>query len=310
MSLDIRRRDFLRSASGFGVTLGLLDNSEPSLGSVVVDPCVEATFPQIQNLTSYVSQFVVDTKLSDIPLEVLELGKKSILDGLGLALSGSKAETAGLVQKYVNAFGFPQSGASVLGSAAKLPPRFAAFAISAPLFNWTVAGTVGGRRKCCQGDQRGLPGPSGEHDGSACLGLSLVSGFGKAPPARRPGPELAIDGTGAGAAGNPYFQKYGLLQQHPPRCLTLGWLSAAAHPWTLSPRITRAPAQFPAPPASRPIAGTRRRAGATSSVADAWPPNGPALSAHRVLRTRSDGSIAPVPRGELPAGYAHGNGRG
>src|ERR1700730_13079863 len=127
MSLDIRRRDFLRVASGFGVTLGLWDNSEPVLGAAV-EPWVEATFPQVQRLTAYVSQFVVDTKISGVPPEVLELGKKSILDGLGLALSGSKAETAALVREYVKPFGFQPGSATVLGSAAKLPPRFAAFA--------------------------------------------------------------------------------------------------------------------------------------------------------------------------------------
>jgi len=37
-------------------------------------------------------------------------GKKSILDALGLALSGSKAETAGLVAKYADSFGFHPVG--------------------------------------------------------------------------------------------------------------------------------------------------------------------------------------------------------
>ena len=57
--------------------------------------------------------------------EALELGKKSILDGLGLALSGSRAKTAGLIQEYVTSFGFHPGGATVLGSAGKLPARFA-----------------------------------------------------------------------------------------------------------------------------------------------------------------------------------------
>ncbi len=70
----------------------------------------------------------MNTKYSDVPAEAQELGKKSILDGLGLALSGSKAETAGLIEQYVKSFGFQPGGVSVLGSAGKLPPRFAAFA--------------------------------------------------------------------------------------------------------------------------------------------------------------------------------------
>jgi 2-methylcitrate dehydratase PrpD len=76
-----------------------------------------------------VSEFVVNLKFADIPADSLELGKKSILDGLGLALSGSKAETWGLIQQYVKSFGFsPRGGAAVLGSAVRLPARFAAFA--------------------------------------------------------------------------------------------------------------------------------------------------------------------------------------
>ena len=125
----MRRRDFLRTATGLGATLGILGTSEPVPAMAAVgQPCAEATFPQVQKLTAYVAQFVVNTKYSDLPSEVLELGKKSILDGLGLALSGSKAETAGFIQEYVKSFGFRPGGATVLGSAAKLPPRFAAFA--------------------------------------------------------------------------------------------------------------------------------------------------------------------------------------
>jgi 2-methylcitrate dehydratase PrpD len=82
----------------------------------------------VQKLTASVADFVAKTKYSDIPDETQELGKKSILDGLGLALSGSKAETAGLIHEYVKSFGFQPGGVSVLGSASKLPARFAAFA--------------------------------------------------------------------------------------------------------------------------------------------------------------------------------------
>lgn len=126
----MRRRDFLRNAAGAGAALGALGASRPTLVTADVPAaCAEPAFPQIQKLTAHVSEFVVNLKLADIPAESLELGKKSILDGLGLALSGSKAETWGLIQEYVKAFGFPPSeGAAVLGSAVRLPARFAAFA--------------------------------------------------------------------------------------------------------------------------------------------------------------------------------------
>src|ERR1700680_2352382 len=127
----IRRRDFLRSTAGAGVALGVLGTSEPRFAraEAAQQQCAETNFPQVQKLTNYVSEFVVNLKLPDIPAETLELGKKSILDGLGLALSGSKAETWRLIQEYLKPFGFsPRGGAAVLGSAVRLPARFAAFA--------------------------------------------------------------------------------------------------------------------------------------------------------------------------------------
>ncbi len=88
--------------------------------------CNEASFPKVEKLTARVAEFVVNTRFSEIPDGTSELGKKSILDGLGLALSGSKAETAGLIEQYVKSLGCGSTGAAVLGSATKLPARFAA----------------------------------------------------------------------------------------------------------------------------------------------------------------------------------------
>src|SRR5260370_37944707 len=48
-------------------------------------------FPKAPGLTDYVGKFVADTKYQDIPEHVIELGKKSILDRLGLALAGGRA---------------------------------------------------------------------------------------------------------------------------------------------------------------------------------------------------------------------------
>ena len=119
----------MRTATGLGATLGILSSSEPSSGSDAArQSCAEPALPQVQKLTASVAHFVVNTRYSDISPEALELGKKSILDGLGLALSGSRAQTAGLIQEYVTSFGFHPGGATVLGSAGKLPARFAAFA--------------------------------------------------------------------------------------------------------------------------------------------------------------------------------------
>ena len=123
----MKRRDFLKNTAGLAVTLGLPGSS--ATGSASSDqPCKEARFPKVEKLTARVADFVVNTQLSEIPEETIELGKKSILDALGLALSGSKAETAGLIEKYVQSLGCGSGGATMLGSAAKLPPRFAALA--------------------------------------------------------------------------------------------------------------------------------------------------------------------------------------
>ena len=131
----MKRRAFLRNAAGAGVSVGLLGASQSRFAAAQAAPgstaqaSAEKSFPQVPNLTKYASEFVVNLKLADIPAETLELGKKSILDGLGLALSGSKAETWKFIQEYLKPFAFPPSGgAAVLGSTVRLPARFAAFA--------------------------------------------------------------------------------------------------------------------------------------------------------------------------------------
>src|SRR5579864_4367768 len=127
MSTNMRRRDFLRNSAA-GATLGLVGASVPVLASgETAQACAETKFPQVQKLTTYVAEFEVNLTFADIPAEPLELGKKSILDGLGLALSGSKAETWGLIQEYLKTLvSPPKGGAAVLGSAARYPARFAA----------------------------------------------------------------------------------------------------------------------------------------------------------------------------------------
>ncbi len=45
-------------------------------------------FPDVPGLTRQVAEFIVKTKAKDLPKDVIAVGKKSILDGIGLALSG------------------------------------------------------------------------------------------------------------------------------------------------------------------------------------------------------------------------------
>ena len=70
-------------------------------GRVYASPATPAEFPKAPGLTKYVSEFIVNTKYEDIPADVLDLGKKSILDGFGLALAGSASVMGPLVRQYV-----------------------------------------------------------------------------------------------------------------------------------------------------------------------------------------------------------------
>lgn len=84
--------------------------------------------PVVEGLTREVAEFVVTTTAADIPADVIELGKKSILDGIGLALSGSVARSGEYVQSYLAQLGISEGPATVIGTLMKVPVRFAAFA--------------------------------------------------------------------------------------------------------------------------------------------------------------------------------------
>ena len=83
-----------------------------------------------EGLTREVADFVLNTRYEDLSDELIALGKKSILDGFGLALSGSIAESGRIVQAYLHAQGVSgdTGAATVIGTAMKTPTRFAAFA--------------------------------------------------------------------------------------------------------------------------------------------------------------------------------------
>ena len=85
-----------------------------------------ADFPKTPGLTAHVGRFVTTTTYEQIPEEVIALGKKSILDGLGLALAGSRAETGSISRKFVEQIGVCNGRATIIGSAQKTSPRFAA----------------------------------------------------------------------------------------------------------------------------------------------------------------------------------------
>ena len=118
------RRDFCKhsllwTAAAMGsASVSLLTSPEMSGEKSSKDPAV----------TRYVSEFIVSTKFSDIPEQVVEIGKKSILDGFGLALAGSNSLTAPVVRQYLKSLGCCEGRASIIGTRIKASPRFAAFA--------------------------------------------------------------------------------------------------------------------------------------------------------------------------------------
>ena len=79
-------------------------------------------------VTEEVAAFVVEVKAAEIPREVLQLAKRSIIDGVGLALAGAISECAQIARDYLAAMGCTDGTATVIGSGLRVPPRFAAFA--------------------------------------------------------------------------------------------------------------------------------------------------------------------------------------
>jgi len=116
----MQRRDFGKTSLSVIATTVLGNFAEAS------QPSRPDEFPKTPGLTNYVGTFVTQTKYQEIPAEVIELGKKSILDALGLALAGSRAESGSISRKYVEQAGVRNGKATVIGSAQRTSPRFAA----------------------------------------------------------------------------------------------------------------------------------------------------------------------------------------
>ncbi|HEV2268062.1 MAG TPA: MmgE/PrpD family protein [Steroidobacteraceae bacterium] len=82
-------------------------------------------FPDGKGLTAYVAEFVTRTPYEAIPAQVIELGKKSILDGLGLALAGQRAESGPIMLRYLDGLGCKGSS-TIIGTGRTAAPQFAA----------------------------------------------------------------------------------------------------------------------------------------------------------------------------------------
>jgi 2-methylcitrate dehydratase PrpD len=115
----MRRRDFGKSS------LGLIAATMLAHSADAARPPKTDDSPKAPGLTNYVGSFVTQTKYEEIPADVIELGKKSILDGLGLALAGSRAESGPISRKFVEQSGVCGGKATIIGSSQKTSPRFA-----------------------------------------------------------------------------------------------------------------------------------------------------------------------------------------
>jgi 2-methylcitrate dehydratase PrpD len=84
---------------------------------------------QASGVTDEIAAFVVSAKLGAIPKDVAHLAKRSVLDGIGLALAGAASECGAIARRYLEGLGIAaERGGTVIGSSLRLPARFAAFA--------------------------------------------------------------------------------------------------------------------------------------------------------------------------------------
>lgn len=79
------------------------------------------------SLTRQTSEFVAAVQLADVPTTVCHAAKRSILDGLGLAIAGSRSDAARISRAEVESYQTRSREASVLGAGISVPARFAAF---------------------------------------------------------------------------------------------------------------------------------------------------------------------------------------
>lgn len=101
--------------------------TQNATGSAIRHFTPDLTSQRGEGLTREVARFIVERDFGALPAELLAIGKKSILDGCGLALAGSVAETGRIVFDYLERQGL-SGDTTVIGTRLRVPERFAAFA--------------------------------------------------------------------------------------------------------------------------------------------------------------------------------------
>src|SRR3954465_5886147 len=80
-------------------------------------------------ITDEVAGFAISTKATDIPKDAAHLAKRSVIDGIGLAFAGARAECGRIAQRSLAGLRLSaEHGCTVIGTPMKVPARFAAFA--------------------------------------------------------------------------------------------------------------------------------------------------------------------------------------
>ena len=85
------------------------------------------SFDASSGLTADVASFVAAAELKEVPPAALDAAKRSLLDGLGLAVAGSRSEGPRMARAMLGAYACAGAESSVLGTSMRLPARFAAF---------------------------------------------------------------------------------------------------------------------------------------------------------------------------------------
>jgi len=76
--MSLSRRKLIRAAASASSVLGC--HASPQAASTHKPS--RAEFPQVEGLTREVAEFILHASYGDVPTDVVELGRKSILDGL------------------------------------------------------------------------------------------------------------------------------------------------------------------------------------------------------------------------------------
>src|SRR5262245_66047462 len=125
--MSLTRKDFLRAAAttvGSMACAGL--NAEG--GSQSASGTGGAAKPPTKGVTQEFVNFSSSARIDQFPDDVVQQGKRCLIDGFGVVLAGSTLEGSRIVREYVKA-GAGKPAATLLGSASmKAPVELAALA--------------------------------------------------------------------------------------------------------------------------------------------------------------------------------------